>query len=116
MKASDAISAAPSSRRELLLACLAALAGSVYAAAGPMRIYSAIYCRAAGWQGDVAMADQPGLAGHVEHHEALGPRLIAAGPLAVLRGKSLYALLVYQAPDDADAQSWLNADPALRGG
>ncbi|MDC6167448.1 YciI family protein [Paucibacter sp. XJ19-41] len=54
------------------------------------------------------------LQAHRRHVQALGCCLIAAGPL--IQGRASTELIVFEAPDDAGAQAWLAADPAIQAG
>jgi uncharacterized protein YciI len=79
-------------------------------------VFAAFYERGPAWDPTKAVVAQPTIREHVAQHEALGTRLIAAAPFAPRAGDPAVGMVVFVAASAADAQRWLDQDPAVLGG
>lgn len=80
-----------------------------------LRPFAAIYRRGPNWAPGVNVFQQPTIAEHIVHHEALGERLVAAGPL-MTGDVHLVGIVIILAGNQQDASAWLKSDPAIRSG
>lgn len=79
------------------------------------KIFAAIYERGAAFQTGKNIFEQPSIKEHIAHHEALGDKLIAAGPLKALPGDRVVGIIVFEAESEEAARLWLSKDPAIAG-
>lgn len=81
----------------------------------PQTPFLVLYRRGPTYNPDRTLFEQASIREHIRHHEALGERLIAAGPL---RGApdGIVGAIVVMAPDLAAAQGWLASDPGVTSG
>jgi uncharacterized protein YciI len=84
-------------------------------AARPL-VFAAFYERGPAWDTTKAVMAQPSIREHVAHHEALGTSLIAAAPFAPRGGDPAVGMVVFVAASAADAERWLDQDPAVSSG
>lgn len=71
------------------------------------------------WAEDAAGANvgrASALAGHLAHIEAVMAQIWVAGPLLDVEGHVVGSLLVFDVPDEAAAQSIIEADPYFEAG
>ena len=92
----------------------AALQGPPAASLKP-KVFAAIYERGPAYQKGKTIFQQPAMKEHIAHHEALGERLIAAGPLKALPGDKVVGIIVFEAESEEAAEQWLGKDPAVVG-
>jgi len=79
------------------------------------KTFVAVYRQGPAWRAGVPVFEQPNVKEHIVHHEALGDRLVGAGP--VRAGKDdLVGYVILLAPDQASADRWFAADPAVVSG
>lgn len=83
--------------------------------AAASRPFLALYRRGPSYDGARPLFEQASIRAHIAHHEALGSRLIGAGPLRGAPEGIVGAILIF-ARDAAEAETWLQADPAVRAG
>jgi uncharacterized protein YciI len=102
-------------RGEAPSATPAAPAAPAVRASRPL-VFAAFYERGPAWDTTKTVVAQPTIREHVAHHEALGTRLIAAAPFAARGGDPAVGMVVFVATSAADAQRWLEQDPAVLGG
>ncbi|HEV8629954.1 MAG TPA: YciI family protein [Thermoanaerobaculia bacterium] len=74
----------------------------------------AVYERGPRWLPEKNVFDQPTMREHVAHHEALGPRLLAAGPLQVEGTDTTVGVVLLIATSPEEAAKWLADDPAVK--
>lgn len=86
------------------------------APASEAKVFVAIYKRGPAYQTDKGLFQQRGVREHVQHHEALGERLIAAGPLRAEGDDEPVGIVVFLAESAAGAEQWLQGDPAVAQG
>ncbi len=79
------------------------------------KVFAAIYERGSRYQKEKTIYQQPTIKEHIEHHEALGDKLIAAGPLKALPEDKTVGIIVFKAESDEAASHWLEKDPAVVG-
>lgn len=82
----------------------------------PEMVFMAIYERGPRYDDAKPIFEQPSIKEHIAHHEALGSRLIAAGPLRPEAGSKAAGVVIIKASDIAAAREWLNSDPAVVSG
>jgi uncharacterized protein YciI len=101
----------------LLCAPLTAVAAQAPAAGQPAGQipFLALYRRGPAYDESRPLFEQPSIPAHIAHHEALGERLLGAGPLRGTPDGVVGAILIL-ARDAAQADAWLAADPAVRAG
>lgn len=78
-----------------------------------LKVFVAIYERGPAYQADKGLFQQPSVREHIQHHEALGERLIAAGPLRTHQEDRSVGIVVFMEKSESDAQQWLHSDPAI---
>ncbi len=61
------------------------------------------------------MFQQPTIKEHIAHHEALGSKLIAAGPLKSRPEDRVVGIIIFEAESEEAAEQWLSKDPAVAG-
>jgi uncharacterized protein YciI len=79
------------------------------------KVFAAIYERGSAYQKAKNIFEQPTIKEHIAHHEALGNKLIAAGPLKALSEDKTVGIIVFEAESEEKAQQWLRQDPAVIG-
>lgn len=79
------------------------------------KVFAVIYERGSRYQKDKTIFHQPTIKEHVAHHEALGDKLIAAGPLKALPEDKTVGIIVLKAESEEAARQWLEKDPAVVG-
>ncbi len=96
----------------VLALCVAPLAASAQQAAA--RVYAALYEQGPSYAQGTPLFEQRGVREHIAHHEALGARLIAAGPFRPKDGVPWVGMVLFSAASDEEAARWLEEDPAVR--
>ena len=94
----------------------AAAPAASQAGSPPRRTFAAVYSRGPAYAAGTPIFEQRGVREHVAHHEALGPRLVAAGPLRARDADTLVGIIVFCADDERAAEEWLARDPAIVSG
>lgn len=79
------------------------------------KVFAAIYERGSAYQKEKTVFQQPTIKEHIAHHEALGDKLIAAGPLKALPEDKIIGIVVFEAESEEQAGQWLVKDPAVVG-
>lgn len=93
------------------------VAGNMVSSANPekLKVFVAIYERGPAYRRGTPIFQQPTITEHIAHHEALGDKLIAAGPLKILPEDKVVGVIVLEAEGDEEAQRWFRKDPAIVG-
>ncbi len=98
-------------------AAVAVLAFVVFAqATAHEAVFIAVYERGAKYDASKPIFEQNAVREHIVHHEALGARLVAAGPFRPDANSELAGAVVFKAANIEAAREWLNADPAIVAG
>ena len=104
----------------LVLALLPAMRATAQTSPQPAtparRLFVAIYDRGPRWVQDKGPFEQAGIHEHIMHHEALASRLVGAAPFVMRPDHPAVGLIVFEAENQAAAQAWLEADPAVVNG
>jgi uncharacterized protein YciI len=79
------------------------------------KVFAAIYERGPAYQKEKNIFQQPTIKEHLAHHEALGDKLIAAGPLKALPEDEVVGIIIFEAESEEAAEQWLGKDPAVAG-
>ena len=79
------------------------------------KVFAAIYERGPAYQKEKNIFQQPTIKEHIAHHEALGDKLIAAGPLRALPEDRVVGIIIFEAESEEVAKQWLGKDPAVAG-
>jgi uncharacterized protein YciI len=90
--------------------------GALAGAGAPELVFMAIYERGPRYDDAKPIFEQASVREHIAHHEALGARLVAAGPLRADPGSNLAGVVIIKAPDATAARDWLSQDPAVISG
>ena len=77
------------------------------------KVFAAIYERGSAYQKEKTIFQQPTIKEHIAHHEALGDKLIAAGPLKALPEDKIIGIIVFETESEEAAEQWLKKDPAV---
>ena len=77
------------------------------------KVFAAIYERGSAYQKEKTIFQQSTIKEHIAHHEALGDKLIAAGPLKALPEDRTIGIVVFEAESEEQAGQWLGKDPAV---
>jgi uncharacterized protein YciI len=77
------------------------------------KVFAAIYERGPAYQKEKSIFEHPTIKEHIAHHEALGGKLIAAGPLRARPEDRLVGIIIFEAESEEVAEQWLVKDPAV---
>lgn len=97
----------------ILMTGVALTQSSLKTAVQKPKVFAAIYQRGSAYQKEKNIFQQPSIKEHIAHHEALGKKLIAAGPLKALPEDKIVGIIVFEAESEEVAQQWLRKDPAV---
>lgn len=79
------------------------------------KVFAALYERGPAYQKEKNIFQQPTIKEHIAHHEALGRKLIAAGPLRSRPEDMVVGIVIFEAESEEAAEQWLGKDPAVVG-